>query len=92
MADGDPIEQWHLADDFFDDLTQSQLSSQPLEQHKASDVQSMTSESIQEIQQQGSDEMIECYKQCKGNITKTAKALGVSRNTLYKKLRELGLK
>ncbi|MEH6445985.1 MAG: helix-turn-helix domain-containing protein, partial [Oceanospirillaceae bacterium] len=35
---------------------------------------------------------LECYQACNGNLSKTAKALGVSRNTLYKKLRELGLK
>ncbi len=33
-----------------------------------------------------------CYQQCDRNLSKTAKVLGVSRNTLYKRLRQLGLK
>jgi len=32
------------------------------------------------------------YQECHGNLSKTAKELGVSRNTLYKRLRQLGLK
>ncbi len=32
------------------------------------------------------------YQECHGNLSKTAKELGISRNTLYKRLRQLGLK
>lgn len=35
---------------------------------------------------------LKCYQACNGNLSKTAKILGISRNTLYKRLRDLGLK
>jgi len=37
-------------------------------------------------------DFVAMYHQNNGNISKTAKTLGVSRNTLYKRLREAGLK
>lgn len=38
------------------------------------------------------EQTLACYHQCNKNVSQTALALGVSRNTLYKRLRELGLK
>lgn len=38
-----------------------------------------------------SDTLLETYRANKGNISKTARMLGVSRNTLYRKLRKLGI-
>ena len=37
------------------------------------------------------DELISVYTRFNGNKSKTAAALGISRNTLYKRLREIGL-
>jgi transcriptional regulator of acetoin/glycerol metabolism len=37
-------------------------------------------------------EWYDIYQKFKGNISETAKALGVSRNTIYKRLREKGIK
>ena len=45
-----------------------------------------------EYKDDDSRSMIECYKQCNENLTETAKLLGVSRNTLYKRFRQLGVK
>ncbi len=36
--------------------------------------------------------VIETFRRCDGNITQCAKALGISRNTLYRKLKALGVK
>lgn len=38
------------------------------------------------------DATVQVYQKHGGNISRTAKELGISRNTLYKRLRELGLK
>ena len=38
------------------------------------------------------DETLKQYNLHQGNISRTAKALNISRNTLYKRLRELGIK
>jgi len=125
MADGDPIENWHLPDDFYDDLKSSpaQVDAHSLSSGQgelsATDntkifadvvlaeqkpeignvIYSANQLSIPEPQDQLTTEEVtadsetsECYQRCNGNISKTAKALNISRNTLYKRLRLLGLK
>jgi len=37
-------------------------------------------------------DLLKTYNQYKGNISKTAKALAISRNTLYKRLKELNIR
>ncbi|MEB2285612.1 MAG: hypothetical protein B6D46_14345 [Polyangiaceae bacterium UTPRO1] len=39
----------------------------------------------------GAAELVECLRRCQGNVTRAAHELGVSRPTLYKRLREAGL-
>ncbi len=39
----------------------------------------------------GAAEIVECLKRCDGNVTRAAHELGVSRPTLYKRLRDRGL-
>ncbi|MFE8071138.1 sigma-54-dependent Fis family transcriptional regulator [Marinobacteraceae bacterium S3BR75-40.1] len=79
MADRDPIETWHLPDDFFADIDRVQAPESdpgpPLDT-AANDAQSI----------------LDAYNQHAGNVSKTARSLGVSRNTLYKRLRELGIR
>lgn len=66
MADGDELEDWHLPDDFFDELdTPHQPGNTP-------DVEPL-------------ERLIpRLLKEHHGNVSKTAKAAGVSRNTVYK--------
>ncbi|MCH8532749.1 MAG: sigma-54-dependent Fis family transcriptional regulator [Saccharospirillum sp.] len=70
MADGDPLEDWHLPDDFFDDLSSTPATT-------ASD------------QAETYDTLIpRLLKEYNGNVSQTAKAAGVSRNTVYKYARQ----
>ena len=125
MADGDPIENWHLPDDFYDDLESSsvelngqlQLASQSgfnVTENAKIIGDFVTPEQIPELNNavypatelamaepqqpltaadnSADSDTSQCYHRCNGNISKTAKALGISRNTLYKRLRLLGLK
>ncbi|GGX74646.1 sigma-54-dependent Fis family transcriptional regulator [Saccharospirillum salsuginis] len=67
MADGEPLEDWHLPDDFFDELDK------------------VPTESVAK----GADEPLErliprLLREYNGNVSQTAKAAGVSRNTVYK--------
>lgn len=67
MADGEALEDWHLPDDFFDELDK------------------VPAESVAK----GADEPLErliprLLREFNGNVSQTAKAAGVSRNTVYK--------
>ncbi|WP_372983232.1 helix-turn-helix domain-containing protein, partial [Marinobacter sediminum] len=35
---------------------------------------------------------LQVYRECTGNVSETARQLSISRNTLYKRLRELGIR
>ncbi|MHA7879236.1 MAG: sigma-54-dependent Fis family transcriptional regulator [Saccharospirillum sp.] len=66
MADGDPLEDWHLPDDFFDDLGQNAEATQ-INQHEPFEIL-----------------IPRLLREYNGNVSQTAKAAGVSRNTVYK--------
>jgi transcriptional regulator of acetoin/glycerol metabolism len=93
MADNGQIQTWHLPDDFFDDIqldNQSEagattVNADPLSPLKA--IEAFETKKMDDIQQ-----MISTYTHFSGNVSKTAKALDVSRNTLYKRLKEAGVK
>ena len=72
MADEEELEEWHLPDDFFDDLdAKAQLDSTP--------------KSSTEDQDEPLEELIpRLLNEFKGNVSQTAKTAGVSRNTVYK--------
>lgn len=106
MAEDEAIDFEHLPDDFFDDLkfdiNELQQNTQSTNKQSSdavtilvndkstvqnqSQAQTCTSESTDE------DNWLAVYRQHDENVSKSAKALGVSRNTLYKKLRDSGLK
>ncbi len=76
MADEDELEEWHLPDDFFDDLNNS------TDQDDAGVSNSDTSkEPIEET-------IARLLEEHQGNVSRTAKAAGVSRNTVYKYVRQ----
>ncbi|WP_341936966.1 sigma-54-dependent Fis family transcriptional regulator [Marinimicrobium sp. C2-29] len=68
MADGDPLEDSHLPDDFYDELADKR----PVGLKKEAD-----GEPLKEL-------IPRLFKQYQGNVSQTAQAAGVSRNTVYK--------
>ncbi len=77
MADDQPIRPEHLPDDFFADLRESAGATEAPQ--------------LAAIPATG-DDLASQFQACGGNISQLARSLGVSRNTLYKRLREQGLK
>lgn len=67
MADGDELEEWHLPDDFFEDLDALQPG------HPANTSDEPLDRLIPRL-----------LHEYNGNVSQTAKAAGVSRNTVYK--------
>ena len=108
MADDEPIENWHLADDFFDDLLEEDTQiavplTDVIKMDQSSEFNYQLEDNIvpitavpmpfsQKIDLDDKTALLDCFNRCNGNLSKTAKTLGVSRNTLYKRLRLLGLK
>ena len=77
MAEDKQIKPEHLPDDFFADL---QVPT------------SITTSAARQLDAASSSEdLASQYHACGGNISQLARSLGVSRNTLYKRLRESGL-
>ncbi|WP_298189719.1 sigma-54-dependent Fis family transcriptional regulator [uncultured Pseudomonas sp.] len=77
MAEDQQIRPEHLPDDFFADL-----------QATAAVIRDTTR---QPDTAAGENDLASQYQACGGNISHLARRLGVSRNTLYKRLREVGL-
>lgn len=86
MADSDPLEMWHLPDDFVRDL-QAMTGSSPAQNNLRAPESTTLNPS-----DSGLDQLLETYNHYRGNISRTARQLGYSRNTIYKHLRELGVR
>ena len=81
MADDQPIQPEHLPDDFFEDLLDENARKSVHGQPVQADLLTASD-----------DDLASQYEACGGNISHLARSLGVSRNTLYKRLRAQGLK
>jgi len=81
MADEQPIRPEHLPDDFFADLKPASLPNKT-----PAPAYGRTGE-----HQEEDEDLAAVLRACGGNISHMARQLGVSRNTLYKRLREKGL-
>jgi transcriptional regulator of acetoin/glycerol metabolism len=84
MAGHDPIQVWHLPDDFIRDIDQSAPQPVPV-QRAHSGVNSNDADDE-------SSHLLEVYSHYQGNISRTARHLSISRNTLYKRLKALGIR
>ncbi|MCL6417794.1 sigma-54-dependent Fis family transcriptional regulator [Aestuariirhabdus sp. Z084] len=106
MADREPIRSWDLPDDFFEDIqpagTPTPESEQSIPSTKLSGTASVlvhpatATNDTPPLEAQPAArhnaELLRLYNQNMGNISRTARALNMSRNTLYKRLRELGVR
>ncbi|WP_394208914.1 sigma-54-dependent Fis family transcriptional regulator [Enterovibrio calviensis] len=82
LSQGERIQTHHLPDDFFLDVQSPSISTLP-----ENDVASPVAQSAS-----WRDTLPALYASSDGNITRLAQLTGVSRNTIYKRLRSLGLK
>jgi sigma-54 dependent transcriptional regulator, acetoin dehydrogenase operon transcriptional activator AcoR len=80
LADGLPISTLHLTQDFIDEISTPLLANINDSSAKSLDLGDVTSHTIQLAMQAES-----------GNISAVARKLGISRNTLYRKLKTMGL-
>jgi transcriptional regulator of acetoin/glycerol metabolism len=80
LADGLPISTLHLTQDFIDEISTPLLANINDSPSKSLDLGDVTSHTIQLAMQAES-----------GNISAVARKLGISRNTLYRKLKTMGL-
>ncbi|MEH6451953.1 MAG: sigma-54-dependent Fis family transcriptional regulator [Psychromonas sp.] len=88
MSDNEAIDFQHLPDDFFADMDNNQNNVEALIINNNDTLKSTNSD----LSAPGQEDIISVYQSLNGNISKTATQLGVSRNTVYKRLRESGYK
>ncbi|MDX1557516.1 MAG: sigma-54-dependent Fis family transcriptional regulator [Marinobacter sp.] len=86
IADGEDVQVWHLPEDF---LAEFEISSA-----RESDLQ-ISEHDVSGFQVEPEDTLaktLQVYRKCTGNVSQAARELAISRNTLYKRLRELGIR
>lgn len=82
LADGTPISELHLTQDFIDEIesagqTETRPEALPLNNQNLDDV--------------ATNAIVKAMEQHSGNVSAVARQLNISRNTLYRKLKALGL-
>jgi transcriptional regulator of acetoin/glycerol metabolism len=93
MSDDKPIQTRHLPDDFFEDLKQNKTNrNQLVNSETIQSEQTIEHLTIEDKISADRAELLLVYNEYKGNISQTAKALAISRNTLYKRLKEIGIR
>ncbi|TBR45073.1 sigma-54-dependent Fis family transcriptional regulator [Marinomonas agarivorans] len=88
LAENDNIEAWHLPDDFFADIRQQQDSPSNLKADSHLETSNNITNKLAK-KTNHTDNLLAVYQRNNGNISRTAAELGMSRNTLYKRLKEL---
>ena len=94
IADGEDLQIWHLPADFLAQLDSTATG------NLSDAVTSATGESgseatFGELKKAAPEPLahtLQVYQKCMGNISSAARELSISRNTLYKRLRELGVR
>ncbi|WP_038174937.1 sigma-54-dependent Fis family transcriptional regulator [Vibrio pacinii] len=93
MAGDETIQIEHLPDDFLHDLEQHQPTLTKTSSHSITLVSQQSAKSVGGLSPSVPDEdWLDVYEQSGRNVSATAKVLNISRNTLYKRLREQGLR
>lgn len=91
MADSETITIEHLPDDFLQDIEDCQTETN-LYEHAQMQRDNVALLRTPPTDIKRDDEWLDVYEQNGRNVSATAKDLNISRNTLYKKLREQGLR
>ncbi|MBU2875439.1 sigma-54-dependent Fis family transcriptional regulator [Marinobacter salexigens] len=95
IADDEDVQIWHLPADFLAGLDTTAPSTQPT---TVTAPRALRQQQTKVDLREGSEEQnshshtLRVYHKCKGNVSSAAKELSISRNTLYKRLRELGVR
>jgi len=82
MCDNGMIQECHLPDDFFADLNETLSSPSTISLHEGASLPTLTAPEKDPL-----NETIRVYNDTSQNISKTARLLNVSRNTVYKRLK-----
>ncbi len=91
MADSEAIAMWHLPDDFIRDLEEPDTGPRGARVMDGPALVAGT-DLMASPAPADQDNLLSVYRQYQGNVSRTAKHLGYSRNTVYKRLRELGVR
>ena len=100
MSDNQPIDLQHLPEDFFSDMDNITYLDQTNKQSiaaMATDVNNISTEvksapTKDTCIKTETEDVVTLYRSLNCNLSQTAKQLGVSRNTVYKRLRDNGYK
>lgn len=86
IADGEQVQVWHLPEDFLAEFEANPLeqSDQPMQEQPVAGSEAETEDTLART--------LQIYRKCTGNISQAARELSISRNTLYKRLREMGVR
>lgn len=91
MAESGSLAMWHLPDDFIRDLQGHGAEQRPRAVVEPPALVAGTDLATAPAAGDG-DNLLSVYKQYRGNVSRTARHLGYSRNTVYKRLRDLGVR
>ncbi len=86
IADGEDVQVWHLPEDFlaeFDATSSKETEIAPA---------NPGGNGLEPEQGDTLARTLQVYRKCAGNVSQAARELAISRNTLYKRLRELGVR
>ena len=86
IADGEQVQVWHLPEDFLAEFEANPLeqSDPPMQEQPVAGSEAETEDTLART--------LQIYRKCTGNISQAARELSISRNTLYKRLREMGVR
>ena len=90
LADGAPISELHLTQDFMDELETAGLGTSALQTSARTGIATQLSGN-QNMEDIAANAILKAMENHAGNISAAARQLNVSRNTLYRKLKALGL-
>ncbi|MEH6354675.1 MAG: sigma-54-dependent Fis family transcriptional regulator [Marinobacter sp.] len=94
IADGEDLQIWHLPTDFLAQLDSTNTGNLS-DAVKSATGDSFSEAPLCELKTAAPERLahtLQVYQKCRGNISSAARELSISRNTLYKRLRELGVR